>query len=118
MPWLSEQSVQKAASVMAAAMATITVTSAMSTAMTIIAMSAVPGAWLRITGPGGHTTPNLRRCASLEGGVPFDDLVEFASIEPNPPALRTIIDFDALPIGKQEVDPAHRTEHALRPFPG
>lgn len=31
----------------------------------------------------------------LFGHATFDDLVEFAAIEPNPPALRAIIDFDA-----------------------
>jgi hypothetical protein len=31
--------------------------------------------------------------------APFDDLVEFAAVEPDAPALRAIVDLDALPLG-------------------
>lgn len=35
-----------------------------------------------------------------------------AAIEPDAAALRAVIDFDALPVGKHEVDPAHGAEHS------
>lgn len=41
----------------------------------------------------------------LIGSAPFDDLVEFATIEPDTPASRAIVDLDALAIRHDEIDP-------------
>lgn len=35
---------------------------------------------------------------------PLDDLVEFAPVKPHPPTLGAVIYFDALPLGKHQVD--------------
>ena len=45
----------------------------------------------------------------------FDELVEFAAIQPDTPALRAIVDLDTLLVGKDEIDAAHRAKHTLRP---
>jgi hypothetical protein len=50
----------------------------------------------------------------LVGSVALDDLVEFAAVEPDAPALRAIVDLNPLPVGEDEVHPTYRAEQALR----
>jgi hypothetical protein len=43
---------------------------------------------------------------------PFDQLVQFASVQPHAPAGRSVVNLYALPIGHDELDGlANRTEH-------
>jgi hypothetical protein len=44
-------------------------------------------------------------------GASLDDLVEFPSIEPNPTALRAIVNLDALSFTHHEGDPTDGTRH-------
>ena len=41
-------------------------------------------------------------CTQTSGG-PFDQLVEFTPIKPNAPALRTVVNFNVLAFGHQEI---------------
>jgi hypothetical protein len=36
-------------------------------------------------------------------GAAFNDLVEFAAIQPDSPALGAVINFDSLPLGHQQI---------------
>jgi hypothetical protein len=44
--------------------------------------------------------------AGILAGVLFDELAEFAPIQPDTPALGTVIDLDALALAHDEIDPA------------
>jgi len=46
-------------------------------------------------------------------GTALDDLVEFAPIEPNPAALRAIVNLDALTLAHDEIDAACRAQQPL-----
>lgn len=46
-------------------------------------------------------------------GTALYDLVEFTAIEPHAPALRAIVDLDALPLAHDEINLADRTGKPL-----
>lgn len=52
-----------------------------------------------------------RRRRRHAGRRSLDDLVQFAPVQPYPPALRAIVDFDALPVRHGEADMTDRAEH-------
>lgn len=45
-------------------------------------------------------------CACGVRETALDNLVELASIEPNTPALRAVVDFDALPLAHEQINAA------------
>jgi hypothetical protein len=45
-------------------------------------------------------------------GISLDDLVEFAAVEPNAAALRTVIDLDSLALTHHEANATGRAEHS------
>src|SRR5205085_4934430 len=54
----------------------------------------------------------LRRGSGVVCRAALDDLVELTAIEPDAPALGTIIDLDALTVAHHERDLADRTGHS------
>lgn len=77
-----------------------------------------PVAATMLTAPAMFVAEHAQRAARfligrLLGHAAFDDLVEFAAIEPDSPALRAIIDFDALPLAHDEIDFANGARQAL-----
>ena len=59
--------------------------------------------------PGGH--------GSRLGSGLLNNFIEFAPVEPDPPALRTIINFNPLPLGHDQINTAHWTLHVQFSFP-
>ena len=50
---------------------------------------------------------------AIVSGAPFDDLVEFAAIEPDPATLRAIVNLDALALAHDEINLASRAQQTL-----
>ena len=63
---------------------------------------------------GYSETDAAQRPRAVIAGAALDDLVEFAAIEPDPTALRAIVDLDALPLAHDEIDAARRAQQPLR----
>lgn len=62
---------------------------------------------------GYSETSAAQRPYSFIPGAAFDDLVEFAAIEPDAATLRAIVDFNALPFAHDEIDAARRAQQPL-----
>ncbi len=90
--------------------ATLTMAAAMSTAVPR-PMAAIIVALGRIGLP--LLRRGLRRLGLCLAHAALDDLVEFAPIQPDAPALGTIIDLNALAIAHDQVDPARGTKKAV-----
>jgi hypothetical protein len=78
--------------------------------MATVVILLVAGSGLRI--PWFGLGDRCLRHGAFVGGIAFDDLVEFAAVEPDAATLRTIVDLDSLTVGKQEV---HATRGAKQP---
>ena len=62
---------------------------------------------------GMHRLLRLGCCAwRFFTGISLDDLVEFAAVEPNAAALRTIIDLDSLALTHHQANATGRAEHS------
>ena len=62
---------------------------------------------------GYSETDAAQRPRAVIAGAALDDLVELAAIEPDPTALRAIVDLDALPLAHDEIDAARRAQQPL-----
>lgn len=108
---MSEQAAEEAAALAMTSLAPTAVPAAVpALAMTIVVILPIAGSGLCI--PCRRLLDRRWRRNTLVGGIAFNDFVEFAAIEPDAPTLRTIVDFDTLTVGKQEV---HATRRAKQP---
>lgn len=62
---------------------------------------------------GYSETNTAQRPRAVIAGAALDNLVEFAAIEPDPTALRAVVDLDALPLAHDEIDAARRAQQPL-----
>lgn len=70
----------------------------MMTLMTLMTLASLRGVIIAILASRRHMT-----VAGLLGQRALDDLVDFATIQPYPPALRAIIDFNPLALTHHEL---------------
>ena len=70
----------------------------------MIAMAAIVGC---------SETTATQRPRAVVAGAALNDLVEFAAIEPDPTALRAIVDLDALALAHDEIDLTSRAQKTL-----